>query len=67
MTNSVVGPYVSIASGTKIVNTVISNSIVAENSVIENQVIKDSLVGAKVKLSGREKSFFVGDNSILEL
>lgn len=67
VTNSVVGPYVSIAAGTKIVNTVISNSIVAENSVIENQVIKDSLVGAKVKLGGREKSFFVGDNSILEL
>ena len=30
-------------------------------------VLKDSLVGAKVRLSGKEKSLFVGDNSVLEL
>lgn len=65
--NTVIGPYVSVASGAKIRNCVISNSIIAENTTIENQVLKDSLVGAKVRLSGKEKSLFVGDNSVLEL
>ena len=52
--NTVIGPYVSVASGAKIRNCVISNSIIAENTTIENQVLKDSLVGAKVRLSGKE-------------
>lgn len=65
--NAVIGPYVSIASGATIKNTVIANSIVAEDTVIANQVIKDSLIGAKVKLNGMEKSYFIGDNSILDV
>ena len=65
--NAVIGPYVSVASGAKISNAVIENSIIAENATIENQVISDSLIGAKVQLIGKKRSYFVGDNSVLDV
>jgi len=64
--NSVIGPYVSIASGCHIQNSVIENSIIAENTTIISEIIKDSLIGEKVNMKSSPAAYFIGDNSVIE-
>lgn len=59
--NSVVGPHVSIGSGTKIDRVVIDNSIIQENSIIKNKVITNSMIGNFVELVGSKEDLSIGD------
>jgi glucose-1-phosphate thymidylyltransferase len=43
--NSVIGPYVSIGPGTKILGSVISKSIIQSNVLIRHSVLDNSMVG----------------------
>jgi len=43
--NSVIGPYVSIAGGSKINQAIIKDSIINENSTVENVLLTQSLIG----------------------
>lgn len=60
----VIGPYVSVAEGVSLKNSVISNSIISKDSTIEHVVAKDSLVAPKVIFKYKEKSLNLGENSI---
>jgi glucose-1-phosphate thymidylyltransferase len=60
---SVIGPYVSLAAGCRVEQSIIRDSIVDENAEIARMMISDSLVGAQAKLHGRFDSFLVGDSS----
>jgi glucose-1-phosphate thymidylyltransferase len=61
--NSVIGPNVSIARGSKIINSIISNSIIGEDAIIENAIIDSSLVGDKAELIYEKKKLNVGDST----
>ncbi len=65
ISNSVVGPYVSVGKGVKIKNSVIRNSIVNSGALIENIVLKDSLIGFNTVIKSNFKSLNVGDHSEL--
>jgi len=65
VTNSLIGPYVSIESGAKITNSIIERSIVFESAVIENSILHDSMVGAHSQIIGRFQKLNVGDYSHL--
>ena len=61
ITNSIVGPYVSVGEGTKISNSVVSNSIIQTNSVLANVNITNSMVGNSVKMQKVAEELSVGD------
>lgn len=61
--NTIVGPLVSIADNTHIINAVVKNSIIQKNTSISNCVITNSMVGSHVKLHGSSKEFSIGDFS----
>jgi glucose-1-phosphate thymidylyltransferase len=60
---SLIGPYVSIGAGCRIVNSVIENTIVEDGSEINACRLKDSLVGERVTLTGVTGIISAGDDS----
>ena len=63
ITDSIIGPYVSIAKGSKIKNSVISKSIIGNNVLIENAVIDKSLIGNEAEIVNTKRRLNVGDSS----
>ncbi|MFX1282329.1 MAG: sugar phosphate nucleotidyltransferase [Promethearchaeota archaeon] len=67
ISNSIIGPYVSIDKGTIVEKSIISSSIVGNYSRICNTNIHDSLIGDKVKLIGKGYDLNIGDHSKVQL
>ena len=63
ISDSVIGPNVSIDSDTKIINCNIENSIIGTGTVIENEILTDSIIGDFVRLMGKKKRMHVGDST----
>ncbi len=64
--NSILGPYVSVAAGCEIRNSIIENSILNEGSKLENVILEGSVVGAYAEVTGRRSSFNVSDYSQID-
>ncbi len=65
--SSIIGPFVSIADGVKIVNSIITDSIINKEAVIENIFMSSSIIGQRAYIKGEAKKFMVGDFSRVEL
>ncbi|UCE14064.1 MAG: NTP transferase domain-containing protein [Candidatus Heimdallarchaeota archaeon] len=63
ISNSIIGPYVSIDKNTVIDKSILSSSIVGRSSHISNSILHDSLIGDEVKLIGRGHDLNIGDHS----
>lgn len=63
--NSVVGPHVSISSGTQIENSIVKNSIIQAKSSIKNKLIADSMIGNNAKIEGKFDDYSVGDHNAI--
>ncbi len=63
VTNSIIGPYVSIGSETKISRCIISSSIIGSRTEIINGNFQNSVIGDKVILNSKLKDLNLGDNS----
>ncbi len=61
LTNSVIGPHVSIGDGTIVENSVIENSIIQKSSKLSNVVMKNSMIGNNAELSKKTEELSVGD------
>ncbi|MBK9291824.1 MAG: nucleotidyltransferase [Bacteroidetes bacterium] len=61
ITNSVIGPYVSIGQGSVILNSVVRNSIIQSHARIENKHLENSMIGNHARLSGRFDVYSLGD------
>ena len=61
--NSVIGPYVSVASGCIIKNSIIKNSIIDCNTALSEVKLRDSTLGENVTLSDTCKKINLGDYS----
>jgi glucose-1-phosphate thymidylyltransferase len=59
----VVGPNVSIASGSVLRGSSVRNSIVGADSVLEDCEIEQSLIGDHVRVSGLRGTASLGDHS----
>jgi glucose-1-phosphate thymidylyltransferase len=64
--NSVVGPHVSVGSGTTINNSRITKAIIQSGSKIENAVLENSMLGNSVQYLGKAKDVSLGDYTILK-
>lgn len=66
VTNSVLGPYTTIAEDAVVENAIIRNSIVSEGAAVANTLLEDSIVGNKAVVRGTYKRINIGDSSELE-
>ncbi len=64
---SVVGPYVSVAEGARVANSVVRDSIINANASVESALLEHSLVGENAVVKGRPGRINVGDSSAIEL
>jgi glucose-1-phosphate thymidylyltransferase len=61
--NSIVGPYVSIAAGAVVRDSIVRDSIINQDSVIESTTLQNSLVGDDAVVQGDFRELNVGDTS----
>ena len=61
ITNSIIGPHVSIGENTVIKNSIISNTIIQTNSLIRSSNFKNSMVGNYANIKGIVQELSVGD------
>jgi len=65
--NSIIGPNVSIAAGSRIENSVIRDSIINTESRVSNMILDNSLLGDSVSLIGSPRRMNIGDHSLIEM
>lgn len=64
--HSVVGPFVSVAAGATIRDSVVKDSILNANSVVERSLLSGSLIGEGAVVKGDFQRLNVGDSSEIE-
>jgi glucose-1-phosphate thymidylyltransferase len=67
VTNSVIGPFVSVGSKTIIRNAIIRNTVIQNESLIENSLIENSLIGNYSGVKGSFDELSLGDYSQIAL
>lgn len=63
ISNSVIGPYVSLEAGVIVSDSVIRNSIIQSDSVVKNACIEKSMLGKSVSYTGKADELSLGDFS----
>ena len=61
ISNSVIGPHVSIGDNCEINNALISNSLIQKNTQIQTTNMVNSMVGNFAKITGKAQELSVGD------
>jgi glucose-1-phosphate thymidylyltransferase len=64
--HSVVGPFVSVAAGATIRDSVVRDSILSANSMVERSLLTGSLIGESAVVKGEFQRLNVGDSSEIE-
>ena len=65
--DSIIGPYVSIAEGCTITNSILRDTIINDNAAVRDANLNQSLVGDNAEVYGGSKSLVVGDSSMVNL
>lgn len=65
--DSILGPYVSVAAGSVIEQSIIRESIINKNSEVRNMVLHHSILGDYVNLVGALRRMNIGDHSLIEM
>jgi len=66
ITQSVIGPHVSIGDNSIVRNSVITNSIIQNHTQIEGKVIANSMVGNHVHLKAKPEDVSIGDYTTMQ-
>ena len=64
ITNSVIGPHVSISEGSKVDNSILKNCIIQKNSKINSTYLINSMIGNYVEITGIASDLNLGDHTI---
>lgn len=65
--NSVVGPYVSVAAGCSITDSVVKNSIINNGSSLSNVVLDSSVIGSGAEVARSASNLNISDDSQVDL
>lgn len=65
--NSVVGPFVSVATGCSITDSVVKNSIINNGSSLSNVVLDSSVIGSGAEVTGNASNLNISDDSQVDL
>jgi len=66
ITNSIIGPNVTVAENTVIDSSIIKNSIIGQFSRIEGVAIHSSVIGNDASIKGFSQSLNIGDNNEID-
>jgi glucose-1-phosphate thymidylyltransferase len=66
LTNSIVGPHISLGAGSTISNSVISNSIIQDNACISNTILDNSMLGCSTIVKKGKSELNLSDYSGVE-
>ena len=64
---SVIGPYVSIGSGSRISNAIVQNSIVGDRAIIEKVLLSETLIGNRAEVVGFLNQINLGTSCWIKL
>ncbi|MDQ7799248.1 MAG: sugar phosphate nucleotidyltransferase [Candidatus Edwardsbacteria bacterium] len=64
---SVIGPYVSVAAGSRIKNALISDTIIGRNVCLDSIMLQKSIIGDNAVVRGKQRKLSVGDGSEVDL
>jgi glucose-1-phosphate thymidylyltransferase len=64
---SVVGPYVSLAKGTEIRDSVLTDCIVGEGCDVRDVVLRESVLADRVEVRGRSHRMTVGEQTLIDM
>lgn len=67
ITDSIIGPHVTIGESSRIQKSVIWNSIIGNFSKLDEAVLKKSVIGNDVIIKGFSQSLNIGDNADIDL
>ena len=65
--NCILGPFVSVAEGAILKNSIIRDSIIGEQALVENTILDYSLVGNYAQIKGSFHQLNIGDSSEIDL
>ena len=65
--SSIVGPYVSIAAGSSVRNSIVRDSIVNTSAHVETSLLSGSLIGEGAVVRGHYQKLNVGDSSEIDI
>jgi glucose-1-phosphate thymidylyltransferase len=65
LTDSIIGPYVSLGAGCQVAHSIISNSILEDEAETSHVILEGSLVGRRARLQRRASVINAGDNTEL--
>ncbi len=63
VTHSVIGPHATLGAGCKVENTIIRDSILDEGAEVNDALLTGSMIGKDARLSGRFRTFNIGEAS----
>ena len=66
ITNSVIGPYATIAEGAVVADSIIRNSIVSSEGQVSRVLLENSIIGNNGVVEGGFKRINIGDSSEIE-
>jgi len=66
ISNSIVGPYVTLGANTKLEHAVVADSIIGEFARIHDIVLRNSVVGNDASIGGLRQSLNIGDNTEID-
>jgi glucose-1-phosphate thymidylyltransferase len=66
ISDSIIGPYVTIASNTKIEASIIRDSIIGSYSVLREIILNHSVIGSDTSIRGIRRSLNIGDNTEID-
>ncbi|MEM6394829.1 MAG: sugar phosphate nucleotidyltransferase [Bacteroidota bacterium] len=67
ISNSIVGPHVTIGANTRIEDAIIRDGIIGEYAAIEDIILCKSVVGSDTRIRGNQQSLNIGDNTEIDL
>lgn len=63
---SVVGPYASVGAGVTIRDAIVRDAIIEDGATIDTALVEHSVIGARAKIIGRARRYFISDDSVVE-
>ena len=66
ITNSIIGPHVTIGSNVRVDNAILKNSIIGNFTSIKEVILQKSVVGNDTSITGLKQSLNIGDNTEID-
>jgi glucose-1-phosphate thymidylyltransferase len=66
ISNSIIGPYVTIGTGSNIESCIIKNSIIGTYTDLDEVVLHQSIIGSDTSVRGLRQSLNLGDNTEID-